>query len=729
MEEGKIVIGVKQDQSEFDKNNKTLQKKMDTAETKKIKIEVDESNIESVKKRIDELYEKASQPTSIKGAKVSGTWNLSDEETAEYNRLLEIQTELEAKTTEQASAQREVEKVVQKTNSDYDEQDARIGKMQDELISMVDTYKRMQKGDIITEDDIQDAEELKQKIIDTSNELSTLTGKKVSIKGITDISNETDSIDIKINNISSALTGVIRKVGRWALAVFSIRSAYSLVRNAVSVLAGDNAQLGADIDYMKESLAYALEPVVIRIVDWAKQLMVAVGYVIKAITGKNIFAKTDKGIKSASNNAKKLNKELNKTTTSFDEINTLQEPSSTDSSSGAGVTTPSFSLGQEVENYQPPDWLKFIVDNKDIILDVIAGIAGGLAAWKLGFSGLQSLGIGLAITGIVMTIQSLIKYLKDPSWKNFGGVVSGIGLTLVGVGIATGNLPLIVIGAITTILGIVIKNWEKIKETLQGGIDWLKSKSDWIKEHFGSVIGGIYDAFVDSLQIMHDQFSMFVTNLKSIFDGIIKFIKGVFTGNWKEAFEGLKQIVVGIFNIIGNTIVTAMNLAINIVKGIFLGIVGFFQGIVNSVLNLFGLIGTKAGDVISGAFIAVVNAVLGAIESILNFPIRAINRLIKTINKVPGINLGTLRTFNLPRLAKGGILNNPGKGVFTGSAIAGEAGPEAYIPLNDATLDKLGSAIAKHAVFNNMIVNKMNGRTISRELQRISNEEEFAMNS
>ena len=57
MEEGKIVIGVKQDQSEFDKNNKTLQKKMDTAETKKIKIEVDESNIESVKKRIDELYE------------------------------------------------------------------------------------------------------------------------------------------------------------------------------------------------------------------------------------------------------------------------------------------------------------------------------------------------------------------------------------------------------------------------------------------------------------------------------------------------------------------------------------------------------------------------------------------------------------------------------------------------------------------------------------------------
>ena len=137
------------------------------------------------------------------------------------------------------------------------------------------------------------------------------------------------------------------------------------------------------------------------------------------------------------------------------------------------------------------------------------------------------------------------------------------------------------------------------------------------------------------------------------------------------------------------------------------------------------------GTIIAGVFKAVVNAVLSTIESVLNAPIRAINRLIGIINNVPGINLGTLSTFNLPRLAKGTILNAPGRGVPVagGTALAGEAGREAYLPLSDTQLlEELGSTIGKYITINANIPVSMNGRVISRQLQQIRNDREFAYN-
>ena len=105
------------------------------------------------------------------------------------------------------------------------------------------------------------------------------------------------------------------------------------------------------------------------------------------------------------------------------------------------------------------------------------------------------------------------------------------------------------------------------------------------------------------------------------------------------------------------------------------------------------------------------------------------NGLIKVINKVPGINLGTLPTFNFPRLAKGGIISYPGAGVPVGSAIGGERGMEGVIPLTDSQqMALLGETIGKYITINASITNTMNGRVISRELQKINNESDFAFN-
>ncbi len=91
--------------------------------------------------------------------------------------------------------------------------------------------------------------------------------------------------------------------------------------------------------------------------------------------------------------------------------------------------------------------------------------------------------------------------------------------------------------------------------------------------------------------------------------------------------------------------------------------------------------------------------------------------------------MGKLDTFKLPRLASGGIVNMPNRGVMLGGAIAGESGAEGVLPLtNPTTMAMIGREIGKYITINANIVNRMNGRVISRQLQTIRNEQEFAYN-
>ena len=86
---------------------------------------------------------------------------------------------------------------------------------------------------------------------------------------------------------------------------------------------------------------------------------------------------------------------------------------------------------------------------------------------------------------------------------------------------------------------------------------------------------------------------------------------------------------------------------------------------------------------------------------------------------------------SLPRLAKGGIINQPGRGVPIGygQAIGGENRAEGVIPLTDSQqMQLLGEAIGRYVTINANITNTMNGRVISRELQKINNANDFAFN-
>ncbi len=562
-----------------------------------------------------------------------------------------------------------------------------------------------------------------------------------------------------IDNVGKSIQTSINKLGRMTMAVFGIRTAFNMVRQAMSAVAQYNPQISADFEYMRYCIANLLTPVIQGLVKLLYTVLSYVNAIASAWFGINLFGNSSvknfqKMQKSASGTAKSA-KEIQKSLAHFDEINVLQDNTDKSSDKGTGVVTPSIDLsGMQAD---VPAWLQWIIDNKSLVLSILAGIAAGIMALKVGLGGLKALGIGIMIAGIISLVQSIIKYLQDPSWENFGRIISSIGIIILGLGLIIGNIPLIIAGAIIAIIGLIVSNWEKIKGFLQSGIDWLLSKTDWVREHFGIIGEAIYKVIVVFLQNALNIFDSIFTAIKGVFDGLIMFIKGVFTGDWKMAWEGIKKIfssiwegIKGIFTSVWNALVQVVEIAINLIKGIIETVLGviktvwetiwngistfasnIWNAIVKVITNIINTIKNTIQNVLNtikiiwnnvwnglkttvvnifngiwNAIKGVINSILGGIEGMANGVIKGINFVINALNRlhfdipdwVPelggkkfGFNITPLNAVSLPRLAKGGIINQPTQ------AIIGEAGKEAVLPLENNTewMDALADKVAK----------------------------------
>lgn len=512
-----------------------------------------------------------------------------------------------------------------------------------------------------------EAKALNAEIEKTNNKLIELRKRKKQV-------DEENSVNFSnwLTNSEKGLTNNIKKIARYGLALLSVHSIYSLISRSASLLGQENEQLGADMENIRYGLASSMLPIIQTIVDWVYKLMQYVNAIWNAWFGHDLFKQSAKSLGKANKSAK----ELKNTMAGFDEMQTVGSKSSSGSSADGGGALPSQSFQLEGE---VPKWLQWIMDNKDTVLTVIGAIVAGFAAMKLGLLDIgnlfKSLGIALILGGIAVLVEGIIAFIEDPSWDNFATILAGLAMILGGVAIAMLAVNaanpvawiVLAIAAVVALTALIIKNWDTIKSVIGSIANWIK---------------------------------------KNIIDPIANFFTGLVNG----IINGAKNILNGI-------------------KLIFSSIVLWAIGIITSIKNVFVSIGTKIGDAVAGAFKGVVNAVLKTMENILNTPIKATNKMIDTINTLPGVNIGTLSTFRLPRLAKGGIVNLPSRGVPIGNAIAGEAGAEGVIPLTDSQqMSLLGEAIGKYITVNLTNVTSLDGRTIARKTTQINNNKNFAMN-
>lgn len=424
----------------------------------------------------------------------------------------------------------------------------------------------------------------------------------------------------------------------------------------------------------------------------------------------------------SANNAKKAIKSL----AGFDEINTLNQSSgssgSSGGSSGGGIDTSGLDLGEggflssvtEVsEKIQAfVDKIKkcfstlkeFIITNKDVIISALVGIAAAfttyfvMSNWSAIIAGVQGAfsALGAAIGGIswpIVAISAVIGLLvgnivylwrtneqfRDSVievWNNIkeflntvttdiGTILTGLwdkyGKTLIqNIKDFFGTIQSFILNAWESVIKPIISNaldmltwlWDNhlkglveelgefIMKLTNGALEiWNKFISpivDFLVKTLGPIFVTVFNYIVDSIGTAIAVISDIVKSLLKVFGGIIDFLVGVFTGNWRKAWEGVR----------------------NIFKGIFEGLVSIAKWPLNMIIDL------------------------------VNAAISGINTMIKTINKVPGVNISTVP--KIPKLAKGGIIDSPT------IAMVGEAGKEAVMPLENNTgwITDLASKVA-----------------------------------
>ena len=169
-----------------------------------------------------------------------------------------------------------------------------------------------------------------------------------------------------------------------------------------------------------------------------------------------------------------------------------------------------------------------------------------------------------------------------------------------------------------------------------------------IKEIFTKLLNAVKGVFKGIGKWFKKTFSDAFGGVKTILNGIIMFVKSIFTGNWKKAWLGVKKIFKGVWD----TLYSVVKAPINLIIG-------------------------------------AVNKMTSAIESAVNWIIDGINSLSFDVpDWVPGIggetfgfDLDTISIPEIPKLATGGLASAPTL-AMVGDNRNAKADPEVISPLS-----------------------------------------------
>lgn len=392
--------------------------------------------------------------------------------------------------------------------------------------------------------------------------------------------------------------------------------------------------------------------------------------------------------------------------------------------------------------------VQFVIDNKEAVVGVIAGIGTAIAAVKVyefakGFADMakNAVDAGKKIVELATNINlakvaevaraAAMKVVTAAQWLlNAAMNANPIGLVIVAI---TALVAAFVwlwnncedfrnfwIGLWEGILAFIGPIWDGIVKIFQDAWAWIVGVWDQAKPYFQAIWDTIKIIFSVVATWFGDMFQSAWNAIKTIwsvvtgfFSGIWEGIKKVFSvvatwfeGMFKTAWTAIKTVwdtvvnyfklvwagISGVFSVVKSVLSGDFSGAWEAIKSVWNKAKGFFQGIWDGIKNVFGSVASWFGDTFGAA--------MDAIKAPINWVIDGINKMIDGLNslsfEVPdwvpeiggqtiGFNIG-----HLPRLAKGGVLRKGQLGLLEGS------GAEAVVPLekNKEWLQKVAVELA-----------------------------------
>ncbi|WP_275781867.1 tape measure protein [Latilactobacillus curvatus] len=273
-------------------------------------------------------------------------------------------------------------------------------------------------------------------------------------------------------------------------------------------------------------------------------------------------------------------------------------------------------------------------------------------------------------------------------------------------------------GPIGLLVKFIIDHWQQIKDTTSNVFNAIKSflSNLWngIKSAISNTVNGIKETVSGIWNAIKDTTSNVWNGIKSVTSSVWDGIKSVIT----SVVNSAKSVVTNVWNSIKSVTSSAWNGIKSITSSVWNGISSVISGVVNGIRNTISNVWGGIRNTTSNVWNGIKSAMTGPVEAAKNIIGGIIDRIKGFFSGIhlslPRIHMPALPHFKLngsfslkppsvPHLgvdwyAKGGIFTKPtifGQGP-NGLKGAGEAGPEAALPLNAETLGAIGKGIASN---------------------------------
>ena len=337
---------------------------------------------------------------------------------------------------------------------------------------------------------------------------------------------------------------------------------------------------------------------------------------------------------------------------------------------------------------------------------------------------LQTLGEG--IVEIFSAVFDVFKELWDKHGSSLMDAASSLWNSILDIVSVVWNAIRTVIG---TVVDIVKAIWNNFGEEIMMVVTAIWDFILGIIEGAMSFISGIIDVIVGIFTLNGDKilegFGKMWEGVKGLFDAGLEFVSGIFSAMW--------SVINKIFDKVADWFGEKFRGAWKAIKNAFSGVGSFFAGIWDKICSIFKSIGVKIGSAVGGAFKSAVNVVIRFAQGIINGFIGGLNKVVKIINKIPGVSISLIPKASLPKLADGGILEAGQMFIARerGPELVGSFGSRSAVMNNGQIVEAVSRGVfeaVKRAVsggdggsFTFHISNQLDGREIGKQVIRYHN--------
>lgn len=192
----------------------------------------------------------------------------------------------------------------------------------------------------------------------------------------------------------------------------------------------------------------------------------------------------------------------------------------------------------------------------------ITGMFGDNAG--VGFDNIVS--IGQSVIGVFQQIVNFGTQTVKPMFEQVFGWVS---TTLLPGLLNAFNAIAPQIGPLVTNIGTAVMN---VATLIGNAIQTILPVIENIVMVLVNVVATVAPPIIAAVSQIFANISNVVTSLQGVFDGLIQFITGVFTGNWASAWEGVKSIFGNAFSALVELCKVPINAVIGVINGAIRGI-------------------------------------------------------------------------------------------------------------------------------------------------------------